>query len=304
MASFREPHTMSHKIIREIYIAITTDNLSEAESGINKLISKEPSHPGHYIQKGNIYLKQGRNQDALDAYHEAAMLFNEHGSLKKALAIYQIILRIEPGNSIATHNAEEAIRELESVGDVKVLYEMPDKGSAPVSHDSAAGRKETRRTEPATPRMAETGVDLKEVASNPFFQPFTAEELRKIFSKSKTRTYSDGESVIREGDYGDSLYVIKEGTATVISPVLAYDVELATLTRGDIFGEFSFLTGRRRAATVVAKGTLVVYELHKVLINQLVQIRPEIMELLDDIYHKRTVDKLKKNLKRIWKREE
>lgn len=62
------------------------------------------------------------------------------------------------------------------------------------------------------------------------------------------RLYTRGESIIREGDAGGSMFVIVSGQADVrIAGTL-----VRTLGPGDFFGEMSLLTGEKRAATVVA----------------------------------------------------
>ena len=65
--------------------------------------------------------------------------------------------------------------------------------------------------------------------------------------------YGAGEVIIKAGDPGDSLFVIREGEVSVKIAADGLEKEVATLGEGEFFGEMSLLTGEPRRATVVAK---------------------------------------------------
>ena len=68
------------------------------------------------------------------------------------------------------------------------------------------------------------------------------------------RVYGNGDTIIREGDAGSSMYVIQEGEVEVIRSCQGYTVQLAVLGEGDIFGELSLFGDAKRSATVRALG--------------------------------------------------
>ena len=68
------------------------------------------------------------------------------------------------------------------------------------------------------------------------------------------RIFDDGETVIAEGDTSREMFIIREGRAVVTKSVSGSDVFLATLERGDFFGEMSLLESLPRNATVRAIG--------------------------------------------------
>ncbi len=95
------------------------------------------------------------------------------------------------------------------------------------------------------------GVDL--------FTRLSEEQRRAIASSSAIRVYGNGETIVRQGDAGESMFIICSGrVAVVIEPDRH---EVATIERGGYFGEMSLLTGDPRSASVVARGDVAVLEL-------------------------------------------
>ena len=74
--------------------------------------------------------------------------------------------------------------------------------------------------------------------------------LAQLASAAKILGAPDGAVIIREGDYGDTCYVIVDGRAEVIE----HDSVVRTLTAGDCFGELAILRDIPRTATVRAVG--------------------------------------------------
>jgi NADH dehydrogenase len=63
--------------------------------------------------------------------------------------------------------------------------------------------------------------------------------------------FAAGEYVVRQGDFGDKLYIVKAGEVEVLkSRDGAPDERVATLKAGDYFGEMALLSGAPRTATV------------------------------------------------------
>ena len=67
-------------------------------------------------------------------------------------------------------------------------------------------------------------------------------------------TFEDGEVIVVEGEHGREMFVIQEGRVEVTKRVDGREERLATLERGEFFGEMSLLEGLPRHATVRALG--------------------------------------------------
>ncbi len=71
----------------------------------------------------------------------------------------------------------------------------------------------------------------------------------------RVRRYKKSDSVFHQGDPGDSLYIIESGSVKIVlpSPDGQEDAIIATLGRGEFFGELALLDGEPRSADAVAK---------------------------------------------------
>lgn len=118
-----------------------------------------------------------------------------------------------------------------------------------------------------------------------FFADFTDQELETLSSIVKHKDFNLGETVFKEGEDGQSLFLIREGEVKACK--MAPDGELFTLTimkDGEIFGEMSFLDGRPRSATIVA-----ISDLQTIIID-----KNDFETLVDD--HPRIIYKMLKNI--------
>jgi eukaryotic-like serine/threonine-protein kinase len=68
----------------------------------------------------------------------------------------------------------------------------------------------------------------------------------------ETRRFAAGESVVVEGELGDTAYIIESGRLDVWKNIGAERVLVRSLGPGDVFGETAVLTGTPRTASVVA----------------------------------------------------
>ncbi len=67
---------------------------------------------------------------------------------------------------------------------------------------------------------------------------------------------------------------------------------------GDLFGEVAFLTGRPRTASVIAGGTLKVYEIGRMDIERIIESDPMVLSRLGEFFERRVKDTIKKVSKR------
>ena len=97
----------------------------------------------------------------------------------------------------------------------------------------------------------------------PLFEGLPEEALDELSAGASLRSVRAGETIIREGEEGESLFVIAEGRARTEKRTPSGDPwTVRFYEEGGVFGELSLLDRVRRSATVVAEteGTLVEIE--------------------------------------------
>jgi CRP-like cAMP-binding protein len=81
----------------------------------------------------------------------------------------------------------------------------------------------------------------------------TADDWVLIQAKAVRRAFKLGEEIIRQGDWGGSIYIIRRGEASVELAGTGSRAIVATLGPEDICGDMAFLEQGKATATVVAK---------------------------------------------------
>src|SRR5262245_18746123 len=75
--------------------------------------------------------------------------------------------------------------------------------------------------------------------------------------------YEAGEVILRENNFGETAYVIKQGQVEVSKAIEGQNVHLAYLGAGETFGEMSMIDEKPRSATVTAVTETVVSEIRR-----------------------------------------
>ena len=83
------------------------------------------------------------------------------------------------------------------------------------------------------------------------FSGLSSEQVAKIFAKGITAEFDEGQTIFREGDKGEDLYVILGGTVSIVQ----HSAEVVRLSAGDAFGETAMFTDNPRNATAIAVET-------------------------------------------------
>jgi MFS family permease len=86
--------------------------------------------------------------------------------------------------------------------------------------------------------------------------------LEDLASRMRLEEAPDGEKIVREGEVGEKIYIIKKGEAEVLARGEGEkDVPVVTLQKNDYFGEIALLRDVPRTATVRSKGPVELYTL-------------------------------------------
>jgi CRP-like cAMP-binding protein len=119
----------------------------------------------------------------------------------------------------------------------------------------------------------------------------------KVMRAGKIFYFRAGEIIMREGEPGDMLYVIKNGVVDVFTTRDGKEFPLASLSHGACVGEVSLLTGTPRTATVRAKEPVTAIGIAQYDIMEILDQYPKVKKLLESIVRARAEDTIEKTLK-------
>lgn len=111
----------------------------------------------------------------------------------------------------------------------------------------------------------------------PIFDNLDPDELRMIVKYMNVVQAKEGEEVFREGDRGDYVCFVAEGTLDVIkTSETGHHVAISTLHKGRSIGEMSMLDNFPRSATVQARTPATLVTLSKQSFELIVDDHPRI----------------------------
>ncbi|MDC0255778.1 cyclic nucleotide-binding domain-containing protein, partial [Bacteriovoracales bacterium] len=90
--------------------------------------------------------------------------------------------------------------------------------------------------------------------SVPLFKEIPEEKLKMLAPKIKYKEFGEGDYIFRQGDKGDSFYILKEGKVEILTESDEGQTKsiLATLGAGEFFGEIALFKDITRTASVKA----------------------------------------------------
>ena len=97
---------------------------------------------------------------------------------------------------------------------------------------------------------ADRGPSVAAIDAVDIFAPLSAAQRLELTDAAHPALYAQGEVIVREGDRGSSMFVVRTGEASL--KLADGGDEIAHFRHGDFFGEMSLLTGEPRTATVTA----------------------------------------------------
>jgi len=107
------------------------------------------------------------------------------------------------------------------------------------------------------------------------FAGVSESDLEFVVEQAEKATFLAGDTVFREGDEGDTLFIVESGSVEIYKTIRGdVDRVLGTVAAGEIFGEMTFIDGSRRSAgarTIEATALLV---LSREKFNKLSEKRP------------------------------
>ena len=126
----------------------------------------------------------------------------------------------------------------------------------------------------------------------PLFGNLSDAVIQELEGKVKLLSFNQGDVIFREGDPGDSLYIIRNGFVKISKQKGDKDQIIAYLAQGSYFGEMALLEDERRSATVSAFTKVEIIQVVKDDFNTLLGRDPKLAEEINDIIMERKLKTL------------
>ena len=119
---------------------------------------------------------------------------------------------------------------------------------------------------------------LEAISRNTFFANIEKNFLSQLDdSIFKKKTYYDGETIIKQNDMPQEMFLIISGTARITKNVSdGSEIELFTRGAGDFIGEFALISEKQRSANVYSVGTTEIISINKENFFHLLLLMPKI----------------------------
>jgi hypothetical protein len=125
---------------------------------------------------------------------------------------------------------------------------------------------------------------MSELRKLDFLRDLPDNELRVIVPTVRSHEFGAGEVLMRDGEHGESLFIIRRGTVEILVPGAdGAERRVNTVTSGHIVGEISLWTGAPRNATVRALDDVEVLEMNRDGFTRLFKERPEAAKAMSEI---------------------
>jgi small-conductance mechanosensitive channel/CRP-like cAMP-binding protein len=128
---------------------------------------------------------------------------------------------------------------------------------------------------------------VERLAAVDIFAPLSTEETTMLAQAASSHVFAPGETVIRAGDPGSSMFVVHNGRVAVQLNENGRPRTVATLSEGAFFGEMALFTGEPRTANIVALEETEVLEIGHQAMKLVFDANPDLVESLSHVITER-----------------
>lgn len=222
-----------------------------------------PNDTHALMKAGDCCGKLGRNDEACRHYDRLVDVFSAEGFVVKAIAVHKLILKINPGYP----GGEKRLSS---------LYELKQAGEgAPL------------------PGVGKASAPGAAYGTPPLFSDLSRDEFTALVERLAPRSVGAGDTIIRQGEKGDSIFVIVSGQVSISRREAdRSEVWITNLGEGNFFGEFGYFSGQKRSASVRAVEETTLLEIGRKDLEAVIAKHPRVREVLLAFYKERILDTL------------
>lgn len=222
------------------------------------------------MKVADILLKQGMVSEAMEVYKVIAWHFTKAGFPLLGIVAIKMLTAVEKSYS----DVLEVLAGLYSADSDRVslkapVPKLPDLGAVEITRaaeniDSVVPLAGKELGSLAT-KLAADEKELtdypEKLPAIPLFSDLPEDAFAKLLGDLRLKRFSQDGVILREGDPGESFFLLARGTVEVSKKVSAEDLVLARLADGSVFGEMALVSREPRSATVRARSHVDLLEL-------------------------------------------
>lgn len=244
---------------------------AEALADYRKVVELTPLDSAARLKVAELLAQLGHRADAVREFHHLAIHYAAEGQLIHAIAACKLILAIDPNHQ----ETQENLASLSAMQDAEERHHLPEDSDAPAPAEAPEPRKP---------------------APTPLFSRLPRDIFVALLGLLEMRRVPGGEPIITEGERGNSMFILVEGTVRVVhAPEGAPPRTLAELSDGSFFGEMGLISDAPRLASVIATRDCTLLEVTREMLTQLTARFPSLEQVVLQFYKDRLLDNLLKS---------
>jgi hypothetical protein len=157
------------------------------------------------------------------------------------------------------------------------LVALFEKGAAPRASPGPGPSVQV----PATTSASDSDT-AQFLSRTPLFAKLSPQECSVLASHCETKQVDAGQILFAEGDFGDAMYVVKQGALNIFKKDVFGDVRIAEIRPGGLVGEMALVDGKPRSANVRASEATRLLSLSRASYNDLKKTHPQVATKFQD----------------------
>ncbi len=255
------------QLTEEAYKFFTKGDFRKAIEVFKKLVQLKPDNEKNRMKLAECYLKLGEKKSAFQEYFEVAKLYKEKGFLVQAISVSKILQNIMPQDEMVNKFIDELYRERGITAKTKKEEAPPIEKEEEIIEIEMEEEEEEKEERPAFPKIS-------------FFSSLALDEFKEVINNLSTKSFSQGEVIVEEGNILNALYIISQGDVEIISK----GKRITTLPPGSFIGQKSFFERSPISASALALTDVILLELTHQSLNDIIKKYPKVKSAVEEIY--------------------
>ena len=299
------------KLIKSGTSKLSKGSWEKAIKDFQEVLKLTPNNTFAMMKIGDSMNRLGKAEEAVKYYNRAALRFAEEGSTIKAIAANKSILKLKPDSpgikerlsGLSTDSqpaidpgitiTDSSAQKIETGDDSGETGEVDIKDLLMDTESRASEFSLSRKREAKGGDLSIVDRMLGEREKVVLLTDLTRNEFEVVVDKLASVEFTKGETIIKEGETGDSIFIIATGEVSVYrADEFGKDVWLVDLKEGESFGEYGFFSNSRPFATVKAKDDVTLLKLTRRDTEEIIEKHPGVRKVMIRLYKERVLDTL------------